>query len=331
METVELAQESQLDRLLVVGAQTPTVRPRPFDPVRVRQDLQAAVLKHLSGDECQVVVERVVDRLRRRYHELVEPLAEEDPARAEGFVGTIEDAAITHEIEVDLRQNHRSTAFILYALSVHGRVDVGSHGERRPGFADARSFLSWAFERYPSLWTDVGAESPMVPVEEWWPAGDPSTVPQEVVKRDGRTEAFDRARFEQSIDQALFGRRQHRKQTLRGVSLWVLWGLVGQQRVQTAQLGAGVAACLRRVDDIAYLRWASVAKGFTHESDFVNEALGLVRHPSVRLVFQARSSSPARPWEVQSLQLSNQQLREALREITAAVAPLPDRAPGRGA
>ena len=56
---------------------------------------------------------------------------------------------------------------------------------------------------------------------------------------------------------------------------WVLWGLAGQDEIASTQLAVGVLDCLRRVDDIAYLRWACVAKNIDSVTVFRDEARGL--------------------------------------------------------
>ena len=75
---------------------------------------------------------------------------------------------------------------------------------------------------------------------------------------------------------------------------WVLWGLAGQTSVHVSQLAIGVLDCLRRVDDIAYLRWAAVAKQMHTVTEVRDEAIALITHPSVNLNFRVEAR-PRRP------------------------------------
>lgn len=70
---------------------------------------------------------------------------------------------------------------------------------------------------------------------------------------------------------------------------------MGQRVVLTEQLAASVLECLRRVDDIAYLRWASIAKRMNSVRDFRDEALGLIEQPSPQLAFDPDALRRIRP------------------------------------
>jgi transcriptional regulator NrdR family protein len=60
--------------------------------------------------------------------------------------------------------------------------------------------------------------------------------------------------------------------------------LAGQPIVTTGQLTSEMLKALRAADDIAYLRYASVAKQFSSEGDYEAEALSLAN--------ERRSSAP---------------------------------------
>ncbi|WAL49926.1 hypothetical protein [Rhodococcus pyridinivorans] len=100
---------------------------------------------------------------------------------------------------------------------------------------------------------------------------------------------FDLNRLLKSIRLALLGRGKPRG-TVEAIAWWVLTDLAGQERVHSAQLAIGVLDCLRRIDDIAYLRWAAHVKAFPQVRNFKNEALGLINHPSDRLEFDSNAS-----------------------------------------
>ena len=96
-----------------------------------------------------------------------------------------------------------------------------------------------------------------------------------VVKRDGSKEPFDRGKLAGSIGKALTDRpvtsteveimvdRIQAKLRRRGPE--VASSLVGQE----------VLAALRRTDEVAYLRFASVYKGFEGAADFQRELVSL--------------------------------------------------------
>lgn len=62
----------------------------------------------------------------------------------------------------------------------------------------------------------------------------------------------------------------------------------------SSQISATVADCLRRLDDIAYLRWTTAAKnlGVTRIRE---DAIGLVMYPSPQLVFDEAAVPPISP------------------------------------
>lgn len=97
------------------------------------------------------------------------------------------------------------------------------------------------------------------------------TVPLVVVKTDGRRETFDRAKVTDGIAAATKGRPLESTSIERLAeviedSLRLLGG-----PVTSAQIGLVVLDELRTVDDVAYLRFASVYKNFDAAADFHRE------------------------------------------------------------
>jgi len=96
-------------------------------------------------------------------------------------------------------------------------------------------------------------------------------APLWVVKRGGQREPFDRAKVVAGVRAATKNRpigeeqldeiAQHVEETLRGEGA----------EVASQQIGLAVLECLRGVDDVAYLRFASVYKGFEDIGDFQRE------------------------------------------------------------
>lgn len=106
-------------------------------------------------------------------------------------------------------------------------------------------------------------------------------------------EPFVPDKFLAAVRGALGGRRMGDDEA-RNVCDWVLWDLVGQEVVLSSQLGAGVAQCLRRLDDIAYLRWVIVAKEL-RVTGIHREAVGLIEHPSPALSFNPERVAHVKP------------------------------------
>ena len=101
------------------------------------------------------------------------------------------------------------------------------------------------------------------------------TVAIRVIKRDGSKEPYDRAKVVAGVDKAIKNRpvtpeqvqklaeRVEEKLRRRG------------PEVTTQEVGLEVLAQLRRLDDVAYLRFASVYKDFKEVTDFERE-LGIL-------------------------------------------------------
>jgi len=96
-----------------------------------------------------------------------------------------------------------------------------------------------------------------------------------VTKRDGTTEPFDRGKLESGIRKALAGRPTSSDE-VEGM-LERIEGRIRRKgpTVTSQQVGAEVLVALRRLDEVAYLRYASVYKDFQGTADFERE-LGLL-------------------------------------------------------
>jgi transcriptional repressor NrdR len=92
-----------------------------------------------------------------------------------------------------------------------------------------------------------------------------------VVKRDGSKEPFDRAKVVAGVIKAIKNRPVTQEQVLE------LVGRVEEKLrrrapvVTTQEVGVEVLTLLRRIDDVAYLRFASVYKDFQELTDFERE------------------------------------------------------------
>ncbi len=91
-----------------------------------------------------------------------------------------------------------------------------------------------------------------------------------VLKSDGRRVAFDRDKLQRSVDVALRKRPVESDRVERMVS-----GIVrqlesaGEAEVEARVVGELVMEALKELDDVAYVRFASVYKNFREASDFL--------------------------------------------------------------
>jgi hypothetical protein len=251
-----------------------------FNRRRLLDDVRNGVLKRLDEAEVADAVKAAVNDIEVNLVDLMTPLSEEEQQSRPGHVGAIYDVVITDAVEAHLRRASSRMAHVLYALYVRGRSDR----EGRSGWRDASDVLQWLYQEgnYPQLAADLPVPT-RVATDVWYPSAR-APEPRTIFKRMGRPSDFRGRQFTDSIRKALFGRPDPIG-TAYCVSQWVLWNLAGQTEVLSSQLAVGVLDCLRRVDDIAYLRWVAIAKGVESVTAFAEEARGLVTQPSPRLVF----------------------------------------------
>jgi transcriptional repressor NrdR len=114
-----------------------------------------------------------------------------------------------------------------------------------------------------------------------------------VVKRDGSKEPFDRAKVASGVTKAIKNRpvtpEQVERLADRAEEKLRRRGPV----VTTQEVGLEVLGLLRKVDDVAYLRFASVYKDFQELTDFDRE-LGLLLQKREGVAAASRTAPPAR-------------------------------------
>lgn len=99
-------------------------------------------------------------------------------------------------------------------------------------------------------------------------------LPLMVRKRSGALEPFDRAKLQSGIERAATGRVD--EATVVAVTDAIEEELrSGGAEVKSDQVGVAVLEHLRALDDVAYLRFASVYKGFEGIEDFQREVVEL--------------------------------------------------------
>ena len=91
-----------------------------------------------------------------------------------------------------------------------------------------------------------------------------------VVKRDGNTEAYTREKLERGIQRA-FEKREHTDQTFKKIISGVEQDIqkkAKDSQIMSSEIGEIVMKRLKRVDKVAYIRFASVYRQFADVEEF---------------------------------------------------------------
>jgi transcriptional repressor NrdR len=96
-------------------------------------------------------------------------------------------------------------------------------------------------------------------------------VPLVVVKSDGRREPFDRAKVLDGIGAACKGRPVTAEQIHQLADAIEEFARLRGPEISSTEVGVEVLDRLRSLDEVAYLRFASVYKGFDAAADFQRE------------------------------------------------------------
>jgi transcriptional repressor NrdR len=102
-------------------------------------------------------------------------------------------------------------------------------------------------------------------------------LPQ-VVKKDGRREAFDRQKIVEGVATACQKRPVSAEQIealVAGIERQLQE--MGEREIRTTAIGEAVMQRLRRLDEVAYVRFASVYRAFRDVGEFMTELEGLAR------------------------------------------------------
>ncbi|WP_370290618.1 transcriptional regulator NrdR [Nocardioides sp.] len=93
-----------------------------------------------------------------------------------------------------------------------------------------------------------------------------------VLKRSGATEPFHREKAIAGVRKACKGRGVHEDDLARlGQEVEDQLRLAGSPEIAAHEVGLAILAPLRRLDEVAYLRFASVYRGFESAADFESE------------------------------------------------------------
>jgi len=103
------------------------------------------------------------------------------------------------------------------------------------------------------------------------------SVPLTIVKNDQRREPFDRQKLQQGISAACKKRPISMKKVESLVdSIENEITALSKTEIPSLTLGTLVMEELRKIDDVAYVRFASVYRNFQDRDEFVSEVKGLV-------------------------------------------------------
>jgi len=102
-------------------------------------------------------------------------------------------------------------------------------------------------------------------------------LPQ-VVKKDGRREAFDRKKIVEGVARAC-QKRPVSAEEVEALVAGVERELqeLGEREIRTAAIGEAVMRRLRALDEVAYVRFASVYRAFRDVNEFMSELEELVK------------------------------------------------------
>ena len=92
-----------------------------------------------------------------------------------------------------------------------------------------------------------------------------------VVKKDGTRESYDREKVEKGMWKACEKRKVTQEQLKKAINhLEDRWGKIGKE-VPSKAIGEGIMDVLREIDDVAYIRFASVYRQFKDIDSFKKE------------------------------------------------------------
>ena len=104
-------------------------------------------------------------------------------------------------------------------------------------------------------------------------------VPEDmkVIKRDGRRDDFDRDKLRNGIANACYKRVSPEEidRIVDAVTSSLMHDF--DKEVESSEIGERVMAELRQVDEVAFVRFASVYRKFTAVKDFIHEIKGMKR------------------------------------------------------
>ena len=92
-----------------------------------------------------------------------------------------------------------------------------------------------------------------------------------VIKRDGHRQVYDRNKLKRGIEKALEKRAAFNKVDVIISHIEKKVWVKGKKEVESKLIGAAVLTELKKADQVAYLRFASVYRNFANTTDFAKE------------------------------------------------------------
>ena len=104
-----------------------------------------------------------------------------------------------------------------------------------------------------------------------------------VIKKDGRRKKFDRNKIKNGITKALEKRPVSHEEIETIVdSIEEKLRRLGNEEIETSEIGEYVMEELKNIDHVAYIRFASVYRSFTDASSFEKEVKNLIEQSTKR-------------------------------------------------
>ena len=104
-------------------------------------------------------------------------------------------------------------------------------------------------------------------------------VPLSIIKTDGRREPFDRGKLLEKVQLACYKTTVSAEQIERIVDrVETALGNLNEKEIPAKQIGEQVMQHLRGINEVAYVRFASVYRQFKDKSDFVRELEQLAKN-----------------------------------------------------
>ena len=97
-----------------------------------------------------------------------------------------------------------------------------------------------------------------------------------IIKKDGRREKYDRKKLEGGIERAFEKRPVAKEKITKMINeIEEQLGKIGKKEIKSSFIGELVMKKIKKLDNVAYIRFASVYRDFQDISDFKKELRGL--------------------------------------------------------
>lgn len=97
-----------------------------------------------------------------------------------------------------------------------------------------------------------------------------------VIKKDGRREKFSREKLENGIERAFEKRPVEKEKIIKMVNeIEENLRKIGKKEIKTSVIGGIAMKKIKKLDNVAYIRFASVYRNFQDVNDFKKEMSGL--------------------------------------------------------